>query len=183
MLRILWFVGLLNAAIWLGGCVFFSFAAAPAIFQPEMKRLLQDYHTGLVAQLMQQRYFSFQLVCGVVALLHTLAAALLTPRRRAWLTGGLLGILCAITLAGIFWFQPHLKALYDVKYRAPELAQREAAAVAFRGWHGLSQGLNLIMLGGLVVYLWRTAAGVPDQRSLTGQASAAEGRPKTLVKT
>jgi hypothetical protein len=163
MLKTLWFVGLLNAAIWLGGCVFFTLAAAPAIFQPEMKRLLQDYHTGLVAQLMQHRYFSFQLVCGVVAVIHTATDAVLNRRRQAWRTGALVAILCAITLAGIVWFQPHLNALYDVKYRAPAAAQRESAAVAFRAWHGLSQALNLVMLGGLLVYLWRSAAPSPDR--------------------
>jgi hypothetical protein len=156
------FVGLVNAAIWFGGCVFFTFAAAPAIFQPEMKRLLQDYNTGVVASLMQERYFAFQVVCGLIALAHALLEWLLRrpdPRR---LPVGLLAVLCAISFAGAFWFQPRIKALHQVRYTAPTLLEREQARATFRRWHGLSQGLNLVLLGGLVFYLWRAATPVAD---------------------
>jgi hypothetical protein len=155
-------IGLMNAAVWLGGCVFFTFAAAPALFQPEMKRLLQDYHTGLVAQLMQERYYSFQVVCGAVALAHTLLEWLVGRRSRSSFVPGLLALLYAIILSGTFWLLPHMKALHTAKYTAPTTPQREQAAASFRAWHGLAQGLNLFMLGGLAVYLWRLGAATPN---------------------
>jgi hypothetical protein len=164
MLRILRFVGLLNAAVWLGGCVFFTFAAAPAIFQPGLKRLFHDYYIGVIAQFMQERYFTFQVVCGAVALAHAVVEWLLRRhepwRSPPWLLAGLL----ALSLAGRFWFHPYLKALHEIRYSAPTAAQQAEARATFRKWHGLSQALNLLLLGGLVWHLWRRAAPDPDPR-------------------
>ncbi len=161
MLKVLRFVGVTNAAVWLGGCVFFSLAAAPAIFQPEMRRLFQDYYTGVVAQFMQERYISFQLVCGAVALSHALLEWLLDKRERRLLMPLLLAGLYGITLAGALWFLPSLKGFRQAKYLAPTVQERQQAATSFRAWHSLSQGLNLLMLGGLTFYFWRTVTRPP----------------------
>jgi len=51
-----------------------------------------------------------------------------------------------------------LKALQATKYGAstqPEI--REAANRSFRAWHGVSQVVNLLVVTGLAVYLWRAA--------------------------
>ena len=51
-----------------------------------------------------------------------------------------------------------MKALHAIKYgvnNRPEI--RESAARSFRAWHGVSQVVNLLMVGGLAVYLWRAA--------------------------
>ena len=68
MLRALVIIGWLNAAIWLGGSLYFSLVAAPSVFQPAMKRVFNDYQVGVVAQLMLERYFLFQVICASVAL-------------------------------------------------------------------------------------------------------------------
>jgi hypothetical protein len=162
MLNFLRLIGLLNAAIWLGGCVFFTLAAAPAIFQPEMKRLFQDYYTGIIAQFMQQRYFNFQVVCGAIAIAQALLEWVVVRRPRPLLGPVLLAILYALTLSGAFWFQPRLVALHRTKYTASSPAQREQAATTFRAWHGLSQGINLLAVVGLAVYVGRMRGGLTN---------------------
>ena len=71
---------------------------------------------------------------------------------------GLLLGLCLAALVGGYWLQPKLKALHAVKYgvsQRPEV--RESAGRSFRAWHGVSAGVNLLMVAGLAVYLWRVA--------------------------
>lgn len=162
MIGFLRFVGILNAAVWFGGAVFFTFSAGLAPFSPEMKSLLGannfPYFSGAIAQIVIARYFHLQLACGLVAVLHLLAEWLyLGKYPRAFQVGLLIG-LCSAALAGGCWLQPKLKVLHATKYginTQPEV--REAADRSFRAWHGVSQVLNLLVVGGLATYLWRTA--------------------------
>jgi hypothetical protein len=51
-----------------------------------------------------------------------------------------------------------MKGLHTTKYAVntrPEI--RQAADRSFRAWHGVSEVINLFMVGGLAVYLWRAA--------------------------
>ena len=71
---------------------------------------------------------------------------------------GLLIGLCSAVLLGSYWLQPRLQALHATKYAVnnrPEI--REAAGRSFRAWHGVAQVVNLFMVAGLAVYLWRAA--------------------------
>jgi hypothetical protein len=164
MLRVLRFVGLLIAAVWLGGCVFFTVAAAPAIFQPALKRIFHEYYVGLIAQFMQERYFSFQVVCGALALAHAVLERFFRRhepwRSPVWLLIGLL----ALGLAGRYWFVPRLEGLQEIRYRASVPAQQAAARASFRQWHGLSQVLNLLVVAGLTWHLWRRSVADPEAR-------------------
>jgi hypothetical protein len=75
---------------------------------------------------------------------------------KLWL--GLLIALVSVTLVGDYWLQPKLKELHTIRYKAearPDV--REAAAQTFRAWHSVSQVVNLLMIGGLGLYLWRVA--------------------------
>ena len=160
------FVGILNAAVWFGAAIFFSFGVGLAPFSPEMKNLLGQnnypYFSGAIAQILIARYFHFQVVCGVVAVLHLLAEWLYLGKSAQKLQVGLLVGLCSAALLGGYWLQPKLKALHAAKYGAnnrPEI--RQAADRSFKAWHGVSQGLNLLVVSGLALYLWR-AANPPD---------------------
>src|SRR5882724_13676160 len=154
------FVGLMNAAVWFGAAIFFTFGVGAAPFSKEMKELLgpknSPYFTGAIAQILVARYFYLQLACGVVALLHLIGEWIYLGRtpRGTWL--GLLIGLVAAGLVGGHLVQPKLKALHKTKYAvdASPLA-RETADRSFRVWHGVSQGVNLVMLAGLAIYLWR----------------------------
>jgi hypothetical protein len=161
---ILRFVGILNAAVWLGAALFFTLAAAPAIFSPELKRIFGQAHVGLVAQTVLADYFVLQYWCGGIALAHLLAewVYLGKPLQRltTWLVVGLVGL----GLLGGLGLQPPLRHWHQVKY-STELFRREIhpaeerarAARLFGLWHGVSQAMNLVVLAGLGVYLWQVS--------------------------
>jgi len=150
----------MNAAVWFGAAVFFTVSIGSAPFSQEMKDLLgtrnSPYFTGAIAQIFIARYFHLQLVCGAVSLLHLLAERGYLGRTPQRLSLGLLIALLVAALAGDDWPQPQMKQLHTIKYAVnTSRKEREAADSSFRAWHGVSQGMNLLMLAGLGVYLWR----------------------------
>ena len=156
------FVGILNAAVWFGTAIFFSFGVGLAPFSPEMKSLLGEnnypYYSGAIAQILIARYFKFHIACGALAVLHLLAEWLYLGKLPQKFQAGLLIGLCSAALLGGYWLQPKMKALHAIKYGAnnrPEI--RQAADHSFKAWHGVSQVLNLLVVTGLAVYLWRSA--------------------------
>lgn len=152
------FIGILNAAIWLGGSAFFTLVAGQIPFSPEMKEVLGPVHSpylvGAVAQVGVARFFSFQLVCAIVAIAHLGAEWLYQERRNRKFLLWMLAAMLAVTLLGDYWLQPKMRNLfrgkYAVNYTQP---QRDASARSFGMWHGVSMTVNLLMLGGLIIYL------------------------------
>ena len=160
MIGFLRFVGLMNAAVWFGAAFFFTFGIGPAPFSGEMKELLGQknapYFSGAIAQILIARYFYFQLVCGTVALLHLVGEWVYLGRTPRGIPLGLLIGLVSVGLISGHFLQPKLKALHKTKYAVDASATaRETAARSFRAWHGVSQGINLLLLAGLTVYLWK----------------------------
>ena len=120
-------------------------------------------YSGSIAQIVIARYFRLQLICCLLALLHVTAEWLYCGKTPRKLRLSLLIGLVSVSLIGDYWLQPKLKELHTVKYAvgsSPE--KREAASQSFRAWHGASQAVNLFMLIGLGVYLWRLA-NPPDE--------------------
>ncbi len=162
MIAFLRFLGILNAAVWLGGTVFFTFGAGPAAFSQEMKVLLgiknYPYFSGAIAQMLMARYYDFQLVCAAVALLHVMAEWLYLGKilRRSW--RALLAVLVALALLGGFWLQPKLREWHLVSHAVnvgPE--RREAEGRLFNAWQKAFQVVNLLTVAGLALYVWRVA--------------------------
>ena len=60
------FIGMLNAAVWLGAVIFFTFVAAPAFFSQEMLSFLPRSYAGAAAQVVIKRLFTLHEVCGVI---------------------------------------------------------------------------------------------------------------------
>ncbi len=166
VIGVLRFIGILNAAIWLGGAVFFTLGAGQVPFSSSMKELLTEanypYYSGAIAQLLIAKYFSLHIICGAVGLAHLSAEWLYLgrPTRRSTLI--LLLCLFGFGLLGSTWLQPKMQRLHRQKH-APNLTQtvRDRAARSFRIWHATAQGFNLLVLGGLCVYVWR-ANNPPD---------------------
>ena len=174
MIGFLRFVGILNAAVWFGTAIFFTFGTGLVPFSQEMRDLLGPnnfpFYSGAVAQIFIARFFHFQAGCAIVAVLHLFAEWLYLGKYPQKLQAGLLIGLASAVLIGGYWLQPRLKALHATKYSVsarPEI--REAAARSFRTWHGVSQVENLLVVGGLVVYLWR-AANPSDQTRFVSAA-------------
>jgi len=172
MIAFLRFVGIANAAVWLGAAVFFTVCAGPAVVSSDMQALLGPkyfpYFSGAVGQIVLARYFHFHLACATIALLHLLAERIYLGRaaHRLWL--GLLAALFGFSLLGSVWLGPKLARLHrgqHVLNAAP--AQREAAAKSYRLWHGVFQAVNVLMIGGVAVCLWRVA-NPPDELCFVG---------------
>jgi len=161
MIGFLRFLGLLTVAVWLGGAIFFTLAAGTAAFSPDMKALLTTnypYYSGAIAQIFVARYFRFQTVCGLIAIIHLLAEWLYLGKspQQMWFSL-LIGLVC-LGLFGQFVVQPKMKVLHTIKYAtntSPEAKQ--AADQTFRAWHGATQIANLLVMCGLLAYFWRMA--------------------------
>jgi hypothetical protein len=157
VIGLLRFIGLLNAAVWFGAAVFFLIVTDPAASSGEMQDLLgapnYPFYSVAIGQLLAARYFHLFLACSVVALLHLVAEWLYFGRhpQRIWL--GLVLGLCLVGVAQVAVIQPRLKGLHRLQYTRPDL--REAAVQSFRFWHGVSETVQVLLLGGLAVYLWR----------------------------
>jgi hypothetical protein len=155
MIGLLRFIGLVNAALWLGSALFFTFVAGPAFFSDDMYRIVTKPYAGLVAQLVISRLFVLHYVCGGIAVLHLVAEFIYLGRPIDRIIALLLVFLLSFSLLGGLWLQPRLRALYAVKI-GPGFSQvqRDAAAKSFGPWHGVSQAANLLVLAGLVAYFW-----------------------------
>lgn len=156
MIPFLRFIGILNAAIWFGAAIFFTFGAGPAFFSPEMLNLVGRPRAGVAVQLVLRHYFILQHWCGAIALAHVLVEWLYTGRPLQKALLGLLAGLFVLGLLGGLWLQPKLHQLHLAVYGGQATPdQVEKARHSFNAWHGTSQALNLLMIAGLVWYLWR----------------------------
>jgi hypothetical protein len=167
------FIGVLNAAVWLGAAVFFTFAAAPAFFSGDVEKLgLHVFWRGAIAQIVLARYFKLQFLCGLIAGAHLLTEWFYFGRRLQRGTLWLLVGMMAVGLAGGAWIQPKLKRLNLVRYSMSEAykpltipaPERAAAEQSFRFWHRISQLMNLAAMGALGVYFWRMVHPPDDLR-------------------
>lgn len=162
MTVVLRFIGVMNAAIWFGGSIFFALAVAPTFFTPEMSRLLTKAYAGLVAQAVLERYFLLQYWCGAIAILHQLAEWVYLGRVLSRLSLYVLATVVGCGLIGGLWFQPKLKKLNAIKYSTEyyrkevyDAATRQKAEKSFRVWHMVSLSFNGLALAGLAFYTWR----------------------------
>lgn len=163
MILVIRFIGVMNAAIWLGAAVF-TLAAAPAIFSGGVKVLeLHPFWPGAMAQLVLARFFYLQYICGAIAMTHLLAEWVYLGRPLSRLTFGLLISLLCIGFLGGLWLQPKLKRLHLVMYSMSEqykpvaipAEERIEAKKSWGTWHGISRVAHIVAIAGLVVYFWR----------------------------
>ena len=172
MIAFLRFIGILNAAVWFGAALFFTFGIAPAFFTPQMKNLLGDIYAGLVAQVVFERYFVLHYCCGAVALMHQFAEWVYLGKALNRLTFGILMTILVLTVSGGLWLQPKLKEWHRIRHAKPEqvtAVQREAATKSFQAWHGISQTMNLVVLAGLAALAWRLSVPANGSRFSTGK--------------
>jgi len=149
-------VGIMNAALWCGSAIFLAIGL-PAIFSPELKRLLQPPGVGFAAEALMARFFLLQYWCGAVALAHLLAEWLYCGRTARRLNLALVLGLLAAALAGGLWAQPKMRTLHAIKYFGKTTELQMQAGQAFARWHAASETVNLLVIGGLILYLWRVS--------------------------
>jgi hypothetical protein len=152
----------MNAAVWLGTAIFFTFGAEPACFSADMRTALgitaDSYYPGAMAGVVMSRYYHVTLACGVVALLHLLAEWMYMGRPTRKFSFGLVAGLFALTLIGGNAIQPALVRLNKKHYTAAQPADRESAAKSFRVLNATSRVFNVLIIGGLILYVWRVGS-------------------------
>ena len=149
-------MGILNAAVWCGSAIFLT-VALPGIFSPELKKLLTVERVGFAAEAVVARFFVLQYWCGAVALAHLLAEWLYGGRPARRFNLALVLTMLALALAGGLWAQPKMNHLHLVKYFGAVPEQRAQAAKSFALWHAASESANVLVIGGLILYLWRVS--------------------------
>ncbi len=168
------FVGIANAAVWLGASVFFTVGVGPAVASSDMETLLGQkyfpYFSGAVGQIILARYFHFHLACATIALLHLLAERIYLGRTLHRRRLSLLAALFGLSLLGSVWLGPKLLKLHQNQHRLNAThQQRMIAAKSFRLWHGVFQAVNVLVIGGVAVCLWRVTHP-PDELRFVGSA-------------
>jgi uncharacterized membrane protein len=153
---------LLNAALWLGSCIYHVFGAVPAASSKAVEQLLGPanvpFFSPAIRQVLDERFLAFQLVFALVACTHALAMWLYLGQapRRAWL--GLLGGLLLLVVLQSLWLQPLVKARHVTRHSIRATPQLRAAADrSFRAWQSSANLVNLIQVIGVAVYFWRVA--------------------------
>ena len=120
---------------------------------------VDTFHPGAIAGVITSRYYHVALACAVVAVLHFVAEWLYMGRPRRKFALGLVAALLVLTLIGRNAIQPSLENLNRKHYSANvQLVDRESAGKSFRILHILSIALNIITIGGLIVYVSRVSS-------------------------
>ena len=114
-----------------------------------------------IGQLLETRYFHWHVVCSAIALLHLVAEWLYFGKYPQKISLLLLVCLCAIGLVQALWLQPRLQGLHQLERRP---AQHEEVARAVRASRGLAGTLDVILICGLGLYLWRVTNPVEGTR-------------------
>ena len=163
------FIGVTNAAVWFGAAVFYTLCAAPGLVSTDIQLLLGaknfPYFAGAIGQVLLGRYFQLHLVCSAIALLHLLVERLYLGRspKRIWPT--LLVVLFWFSLLGSFWLGPKLRDLHRAQFFVNATPiQRDAAAKSFRKWDSIFQVVNVFIIGGVAIVLWRATTPSDELR-------------------
>ena len=153
-------MGMLNAAVWLGATIFCSTAVLAALNSHDMVNLVGAKYfaqvSGAMTLIIFARLFQLQIACALLAWLHLLGEWLYLGRRPQRGRVALLTGLFAVSLLGGLWLGPKLTRLHRAQHApSTRLEDRAVANRSFRWWNGVFQAVNVLMIGGGLVYFWR----------------------------
>jgi len=167
---VLRFIGLLNAAVWLGAMVFFTAVVGPTFFSPEVKAMITVPLAGATAQIMVGHYMVLQQWCAGIALVHLMAEWLYFGRLNSKASLWILLFCLGVSLIGGKLMIPKMREYHLIKYAVqPISAERRGAAERnFSILHATSQITNLLALAGVLFYYWRLSNGNQGGKSSAG---------------
>jgi len=139
------FTHLLSLSVWVGSMIFFSFMAAPAIF----KALPRETAGDVVARIFPQ-YYKLGCLCSVLALGSLPLISSPDPGRLFCLGG-----MTALSFYAALVMGPKVRRLKSA-LRAAE-GDIEAKKRQFSKLHGLSMGLNMLVLAMGLVLIFLTS--------------------------
>lgn len=118
-----------------------------------------------LGQILLGRFYGLQQWCGVLALVHLLAEWLYLSKGFSRLRIGGLCLLLAVGMLGGYWIHPRLKeAHFRHHSRSVPAEERAAAAREVRVLSGVSRVFNVLLLGGVGLYLWRVSSSMSGPR-------------------
>lgn len=162
----------MNAAVWLGTAVFFTFGAEPASFSADMRGVLgitgESYYPGAIAGVVMTRYYYIMLACSLVSLLHFLAGWMYMGRPMQKHSFGLLAAMFVLLIICSNAIEPSMNRLNRKHYTATQIDDRESAGRSFRILHVTTRVLNVFIIGGLAFYAWRVASPSETRRTIYG---------------
>lgn len=155
------FIGLFNAALWLGTIAFQLFVSWPAMGSAQMQQLLGPknfpYFSAAIGHVISARCYTLFLLCSVIALLHLGAAWLYSGKQP---NRGSLALVFALFICGELQsqvLQPKLQALLVERHRPMVRPVETTPVSASSPWPALGTALNLFLLVGLCRYMWQVA--------------------------
>lgn len=162
MIGVLRFLGMVNAAVWLGATIFFMLGARTALYSSEMVSLLQPkyhpYFSGVIDHLISIRFYHLSLACALFALLLQTARWLYLGRPSRKVSLGLLIGLFLVVLINGNAIEPQLSKLHATRFSAAApMVDRDRAVRSFRLWRFASGTLNIVLIGGIIAHLWGVA--------------------------
>lgn len=169
MIGFLRFVGMLNAAAWLGTTLLCSTGLLAAMDSPAAAALIgAKYYaqlSGALKLIVFTRLFYLQILCAMVAWLHLLGEWMYLGRVPRSLWVGWLSGLFILSLVGSLWLCPKLSYLQRAQYSSNITpASRAAVQHSFDVWDGVFQIVNVVMMGGVTVYFWRVTHPQDEHR-------------------
>jgi len=144
------YVLLLALVLWIGGIVFFSFIASPSIF-----KILPREQAGLVVGDIFPKYHLLGYACCIIAL-----ACLFSLRQSGTVQSVRAAMIVLVLMGGIqvtmgTVIGPKVIDARDAVKAAPDGSEKERLEKKFRGLHGASMILNLVLLIlGLILIYW-----------------------------
>ncbi|MGC8743247.1 MAG: DUF4149 domain-containing protein [Verrucomicrobiia bacterium] len=153
---------MLNAAVWLGMGIFFTVGVAPAFFSSKMLALFggetslySRAFAGAANIIILEKYYQWNYVCGAIAFFHLLVEWFYGKELITRFKPGLLVVICFLNIISGVFLTPQLKQFHFQKYDLKNTpTQREAAANSFKALHGISYGMNLLVVGGIGIYFY-----------------------------
>jgi uncharacterized membrane protein len=148
---VLRFVYLVSLVFWIGGIAFFSFIAAPSIFQ-----VLPREEAGKVVTVIFPKYYWEGIICGALAL----ATSVVLGVRTRWsvlliVRTILLGVMLVGVLYSVLMLQPKIHAIKAQVDSIESLAPTDPLRLEFGRLHGRSFAVNaaVLLLGIVVLFI------------------------------
>ncbi|MGV3754039.1 MAG: hypothetical protein ACO1QS_01500 [Verrucomicrobiota bacterium] len=165
MIAFLRFIGLMNAAVWLGAVVVYAALISPALVSSEMldvfggaRNPMAPAYRGLAVEIVAGKFYWVHFICSGVAAFHLLVEWLFTGKATRTLMLYLAMTIIVLGLANGLLLHHKMKELHRIRYgRTVPAPQKDKAANMFQTLQTATDVMHWIMVAGLVVYLWKTA--------------------------
>lgn len=167
MIAFLRFIGVMNASVWFGAVVVFSALISPALASPELLKLFTILRTPvepvayahLVGEIVVERFYLIHYICGSIGAFHLLLEWLYTGKGVRLFMVYIMLTLTALGLINGLVLNPKMKQLHRIHYGVTSTpAQQAQAGKMFQVLNTTTQIIHWVMVGGLLIYTWKTAS-------------------------